>query len=154
MLRTIGCLVLGLGLPLSLAGCGRSGGGPATVSASGVVLFQGKPVDGAHVSLAPQGAGGQAAFARTDAEGRFQLQSAHAKGVVPGSYGVTISKDTTEPGMTAEQAQARFEKTGQAPPPAKVTSHLPAKYKKTATSGLTATVKESGDNEFKFELTP
>ena len=140
-------------MAVGVAGCGGKDG-PATIPATGTVLFQGKPVEGAHVTFSPQATGGHAAFARTDAEGRFELATSAGSGAVPGAYGVTVSKETTEGGLTAEQAQAYYEKHGQSPPPPKVIDQLPAKYKKTATSGLTATVKEGDANDFKFELTP
>ncbi len=154
MFRILGYLVLGLGVAGGLTGCGGRGGGPATVPATGMVLFQGKPVEGAHVTFSPQAAGGHAAFARTDAEGRFTLMTIGGSGAVPGAYGVTVAKEVAEGGLTVEQSQAHFEKTGQSPPPPKVADQLPAKYKATKTSGLSATVEERGTNDFKFELTP
>jgi hypothetical protein len=125
------------------------------VAATGTVLLQGSPVEGANVAFVPQDAAtGRVAVGRTDAQGRFQLAtSQQASGALPGSYKVKISKEVSEGGMSAEESQAYFQKTGQPPPPATVKDLLPAKYKNADSSGLTAEVK-SGSNDFKFELTP
>lgn len=153
MLRTIGCLVVVVVL-VGLSGCGGGGGGPNTVPVRGIVTFQGKPVEGAHVTFVPQAPGTPAAFAQTDAQGRFQLMHATGQGAVPGPYGVTIAKYVTDGGTRREEAEAHFQETDQPPPEPKVTSLLPAKYKKVETSGLSATVESGGAEDFKFELTP
>lgn len=157
MVRSIACVGICVAVAAAVSGCGGSGstGRPTTVPVSGTVLFEGRPVDGAQVTLVPQTPEGRAAFARTDAQGRFQLMTfTSGDGAIPGSYRVTISKEVIEGGMSPEQAQEHFQKTGQPPPDPKVTNQLPEKYKKPETSGLTATVSESGPNELKFELTP
>jgi len=138
---------------VALVGCsGGSGDRPKTVKAGGTVTLDGAPVAGATVSFTPQGEG-RSAVAQTDAQGRFTLNTTNTiPGVMPGDYKVGISKEKTEGGMTSEQSQEYFQKTGKAPPPPKVTSELPEKYKNPATSGFSAKVQASGTNEFKFEL--
>jgi len=138
----------------AILGCGRTGSdGPKTVKAGGKVTLDGAAVGGADVSFSPAAKGGRAAIGKTDAQGRFTLAIAGGSGgVVPGDYRVGISKEKTEGAMTPEQAQEHFAKTGQGPPPAKVTNELPDKYKDPANSGLTAKVEAGGTNDFPFDL--
>src|SRR5262249_43373949 len=83
---------------ISLTGCGS--GHPSTVAVSGKVTLEGKAVAGANVVLSRGGGDitkGEIAIGKTDASGRFELTTpfaglAAAKGAVPGSYKVTISK--------------------------------------------------------------
>jgi hypothetical protein len=72
--------------------------------------------------------------------------------VMPGNYQVGITKEKTEGGMTSEESQKYYEKTGQPPPAPKVTNELPEKYRNPATSTLKVTVKADGANDFPFEL--
>ncbi|HZZ78144.1 MAG TPA: carboxypeptidase-like regulatory domain-containing protein [Gemmataceae bacterium] len=105
------CPILLLLGSITIAGCG--GGLPSTATVSGKVTYQGNPVPGASVILT-RGSGdigkGEIAVGKTDANGRFELtthfagQSA-AKGAVPGSYKVTVSKAVPPEGMTQEQYQ-------------------------------------------------
>lgn len=140
-------------MAVAISGCARDSGGPKTTKAGGKVSLNGTPVEGANVSFSPQ-AGGRSAVGKTDAEGRFTLATTGAiGGVVPGEYQVGVSKEKTEGGMTPEESEAHFKKTGQAPPAPKVTNELPEKYKNPATSGLKAKVEEGGVNDFNFELT-
>jgi hypothetical protein len=116
------------------------------------VTLDGQPVAGASVSLSPDGPG-RAACGKTDAQGMFTLATTTSiEGVVPGKYRVSVVKQRTEGAMTEAEAQAYYEKTGQPPPPPKVTDELPEKYKAPATSELQVTVTAEGPNDFKFEL--
>lgn len=124
----------------SLPGCGGDEDVPETAPASGVVLYQGKPVNEADVTFHPQAAEGHPAVGRTDAEGRFVLTTYGAQdGAVLGTHAVTIRLMPTGglPGMEAKS-------TGAAP--------IPQKYADPSKSPLTAEVKAGEDNEFKFEL--
>jgi hypothetical protein len=96
-----------------LAGCG----GPdyKLVPVSGKVTLNGKPVPEAHVSFEPR-AVGPGCYARTDAEGRFTMQSVldDKPGAVPGTHVVRITTarsgnpndDAAE--MVGEVAPQRF----------------------------------------------
>jgi len=96
-----------------LAGCG--GPGYKLVPVSGKVTLNGEPVPEAHVSFEPR-AVGPGCYARTDAEGRFTLQSVldDKPGAVPGTHVVRIttarasdpSDDAAE--MVGEVAPQRF----------------------------------------------
>jgi hypothetical protein len=123
------------------------------VKVGGKVTLDGAPVEGAVVTLIPasQGTTGRTATGKTDASGQFTLSTTNViTGVVPGEYKATVSKEKVEGALTPEQSQEHFAKTGQAPPPPKVTDELPAKYKDPATSGLTAKVE--GAKDLTFEL--
>lgn len=141
------CGVLSL---IALVGC-MSGKDdrPMRVPATGKVIYQGKPVEGAHVTFAPQGQGLNSAFGTTDAAGVFKLSTFEVDdGAQPGSYAVSIAKTVTEGGAP----QGAPVNTGTPPPPPKTTELLPVRYKTAATSGLTATVAKGAANEFSFEL--
>lgn len=121
-----------------LVGCDSSSG-PKTVNASGVVLLDGNPVDGAQVTFIDD-AGQITAVATTDAAGKFSLMhNGEKKGAVPGSYKVQVSKTKL---------------TGNEGGGTEITiSHgLPPKYASIATSNLTQVVPDSGISDIKIEL--
>jgi len=134
------------------AGCGGEAGLDGTTAVSGVVTYKGQPVEGANISFSPTGGTGRAASALTDAEGRFQLTTLKpGDGALPGSYQVAVSKTEVQNAMTPEEAQAYFEKHLKTPE-VKHKELLPAKYKHSNTSGLSAEVTEGGENNFTFDL--
>jgi Carboxypeptidase regulatory-like domain len=112
-------------LVLLLAGCG-----PGRIEVSGVATLDGKPVEGAAVLFKPT-AGGPAAFAVTDAGGRYRLESANHPGVTPGTYEVTIRKQKTLGVGTNELV---------GPGGVQVKNLLPIRYGDSATSGFRFTV--------------
>lgn len=123
---------------------------PMRVPVTGKVIYQGKPVEGAHVTFVPQGQGLNSAFGTTDAAGVFKLSTFEVDdGAQPGAYAVTISKMVIEGGQKPGSEPLN---TGTPPPPPKTMDLLPAKYKAAATSNLSATVVEGKANEFPFEL--
>jgi hypothetical protein len=120
---------------------------PATVPARGVVTLDGQPVEGAQVGFVPEGAGAIAAFASTDAGGRFSLRAFDQKdGAIPGAYKVQISKTI----------QTKLE--GPAPStldggePVLLEFGVPAKYTSIETSGLSYTIPDKGTSDIKLEL--
>lgn len=148
---------------LSVAGCG-DGSSLNTVPATGSVTLDGEPVEGAVVTFSPEGEG-HAAGGVTDATGAFVLTTeVKGDGAVPGTYNVMISKfekkaepmgpptDDIDAAYAAAEA-AGINTTG---PPKRTSTGpknlLPKKYQSPATSGLTATVAEEGENTFMFEL--
>ena len=141
-----------LALLVSLLGCSGSKG-PATAKVSGVVKYNGAPVEGATIVFSPV-AGGRPGTAVSDSQGHYDLSTYGDKdGAVPGEYKVTVEKSKTEgeaPNLTYEQIndmQMRGE-----PIPGPVTKNLlPEKYISPATTELTATVK-SGTNDVPLEL--
>jgi len=149
------------------AGCGAKT--PATSSVTGVVTFNGTPLEGAQVTFfgegrpaagprprlghhhpvlprhraatRPKGHPRHAALGIADAQGRFQLMTfGPGDGALPGEYVVVITK--TEAGSTDPNN-----------PYAPVRSLIPERYGDRAKSGLTATVQLGKSNEFTFELT-
>lgn len=147
-----------------VVGCGRgSTDGPKTVPVTGTVKFKGQAVQGAMVVLSPKGTGLRAATGTTDSAGRFELTTLRpGDGAMPGSYAVEISKIEGAAAADAQQEddpiaasqkaakEGKFETQGK---PEVVKDLLPEKYKKAATSGLTAEVKQQGGNDLQFELT-
>ena len=79
---------------VTLGGCSRPTveGRPALAAASGTVLYQQKPVEGATVLFIPVDHG-YAATGRTDANGKFQLRTFDPDdGAAPGKFTVTVRK--------------------------------------------------------------
>jgi hypothetical protein len=117
---------------LLIVGCQK---GPKLGEVSGVVTFEGEPLEKATVTFTP--VDGQMSFDRTEADGSYQLQFADGRpGAMLGENVVSIETyriDTTEQGDVVEFKEI-----------------LPAKFH--VYSELTRTV-ESGGNVFNFELT-
>lgn len=144
---------------LLLAGCGGDEGGdlPATVDASGVVLLDGKAVQGASVVFIPVDPGQYPAFSSTDRNGNFDLKAFEAKGgAVPGKYQVQVSKtvEITEDGtpklvdLGPDAAHAEQDPN----PKASWENMLPPKYASAATSQITVDIPETGRSDIKIEL--
>lgn len=143
-----GCVAV---LLLVSIGCG--GDTLDTQAVQGTITYNGEPVEGANVMFTPvdKTSGAAPAVAITDENGHYKLQTqrgAAGTGTTPGEYIVTVSKTemvptgettTTPEGETEEVMEGR--------------NVLPAKYKSSADSPLRATVKESGNNTFDFDLT-
>ncbi|MCI0359877.1 MAG: carboxypeptidase-like regulatory domain-containing protein [Planctomycetaceae bacterium] len=140
-------VVTGIGL-LICTGCGSDTGHlPKTVPAKGIVTLDGKPVEGAQVVLVAEAQSAHGAFGASDASGRFSLRAFEEKdGAVPGTYKVQISKTVVKE-LSPDKA-ANLD--GGAP--LFYDYGVPPKYTGFQTSGLTATVPESGTSDLKFEL--
>jgi hypothetical protein len=146
---------------LLLVGCGGPDTShlPATVDASGVVLLDGTPLEGATVVLVPANSE-HSGNGMTDAKGRFELKAFEAKdGVVPGDYMVQITK--TVEIKASDSAASEVEGSAEAAEHAAAggsdvvgyKNDLPAKYENPATSGLDVTIPDTGVTDLKFELT-
>lgn len=138
----------------ALCGCGPSH--PDVVPASGVVTYQGQPVDGAQVTFMASGAA-RAAYGVTDAEGKFRLSTFGTDdGAVLGSHTVTVAKPTetvSGAGMSPDDPDSGYAAAmAQSARNPSAKSGLPDKYANPQTSGLTAEVTQSGPNEFTFPL--
>jgi hypothetical protein len=126
------------GVILLGAGCGDTGTAP-TAKVSGVVTFNGQPVEGASVVFTP--AQGRPGTGVTDATGHFTISTfAAGDGAVPGEHTVAFADSKPQPmpeGPPAEDAKPPEKPpwltAAQTGPPRKVTV-------------------ESGGGEFKFEL--
>jgi hypothetical protein len=134
----LGLSILPLSLVLFVIGCDRSGLNLAPVT--GVVTYQGKPVEKAGVIFMPES--GPFAMGTTDAEGRFTLMTANHEGALVGNHRVAISKNQTTSTQVAGELLPRYG-----------TKYLlPSKYASPSTTDLTATVVDD-DNTFEFDLT-
>ena len=121
-----------------------------TEGVTGVVTFNGAPLPTATVTFSPkQGSEGTGAIGTTDDQGVYKLQTVLGKvgaGTTPGSYEVSIKcEKVVDPGQAPDE-------DGNGGRDEVVESVIPAKYGKTATSGLTAEVV-SGNNTINFDLT-
>jgi hypothetical protein len=154
-----------LGLLLTVAGCGRHAG-PDVQMVTGVVLMNGQPVDGAHVSFHPM-SGGIAASGMTARDGSFRLTSDRGgrpnAGAIVGDYAVTVVKwrndspplpEDPGPGLSdADYAKWKREYDSALAAQKPAVSALPEKYRVPEKSGLEASVGK-GANRFRFELAP
>ncbi len=146
--------VLGLLLAGLSVGCGggadpEKGREPRT-PVSGVVMHDGKPVEGATVML-HSNMGGKGATGVTNSSGAFKLGTYGADdGALPGEYKVSVRKLEAAP--TTKQPGP--DEPGYDPNPKPfVPKHLlPEKYADFTKSGLTATVGKEAVTDLKFEL--
>lgn len=146
-------LLLGL---CGIVGCQKTSKLDGLVPASGVVMFDNAPVEGATVAFAPLPGGTgekRTATATTDAKGRFSMMTLNpGDGVFPGEYVVTISKTEqageAKPSVTKEGlvVEGRTQSDGQ------YRDLLPVKYKEGKTSELKVTIAEKGDKKIEFKL--
>jgi len=147
---------IGFGLCMTLAlVCGCGWRGPRVEMVEGVVVLDGKPVEGATVFFSPvavtsEGAAGLPAAGRTGPDGSFRLNAGGGAtpgaGTKVGDYVVTVIKQESD-ALPIPSINAR-------PPDFKeiqVRDLLPMIYKLAAASPLRATVKP-GKNIYRFEL--
>ena len=134
-------------LILSCPGCGPSTSHlPKTVPASGVVTLDGNPVDGAQVVIVPAAEGTTGATAVTDASGHFALRAYPEKdGAIPGEYKVQVSK-TVEVKITGKSGSL------DGGDPVRFEFGVPAKYTSVKSSGLTASIPDTGNKDIKLTL--
>lgn len=129
---------------------------PETVPASGVVLLDGEPVEGAAVVFSPVAPAKYPAQALTGSSGEFELKAFPSKeGAVPGSYEVGVTKNVeTGAGKARDPASYGLdaEHAAEAPPPVEYKNILPRQYANPATSGLTVEIPSGGTSELKIEL--
>ncbi len=138
-------------------GCTASedSGLPKRVPVKAIVMYDGKPVEGATVTFG--GAEIRGAVGNTDADGEVSLWTYQpGDGVIPGEYTVAIRKlevlalpnpDEVSPEEYSRKMREMNRALSGAP------KHLvPKKYSKPETSELTAEVVDGGENVFTFEL--
>lgn len=128
---------------------------PKRVPAKAIVMYAGKPVEGASVTFG--GAEIRGAVGNTDESGEVTLWTYEpGDGVIPGKYTVAVRKlevlalpdpETVSPEEYSRMAHEMNRALSGAP------KHLvPKKYSKAETSELTAEVVDGGENVFTFEL--
>lgn len=152
MYRRIFCLALGcLGI-INILGCSGSQAEnpnwPKRYKTTGTVTYQGKAIEGAEVTFTNTQAN-STGTGKTDSSGRFTLTTyLQNDGVVVGTQLVSIRRvdviDKTPKDVDVSAG-------GKALPP-EITWIIPEKFSNPTQSGLTASVIESGPNDFKFEL--
>lgn len=154
IVSAISCALL-----LSLAGCGggpeKPEGMPDLTPATITVTYQGQPVEGATVTLAPK-SGQYAAAGVTDASGKAVMKTnADFEGVVPGEFLVSISKVEAVAATGGESSSdpAAYAREFENATVAKPKSLIPEKYASFDTSGLTVNVTEGTPVEQTFDLT-
>lgn len=143
-----------LALLINLSGCG-SEGGPETVSVSGKVSVDGKPIEGAQVNFFSE-EHNFVSTGVTDADGAYQLYA----GAVPGENKVWISKmppggpagdpeenPEIDPGQIEAMSEAEF------PTEAVGNEELPAKFSDPDQTVLKFMVPEDGSDKADFKLT-
>lgn len=144
------------------AGCGQAtdSNRPQTFPVSGTITQGGQPVEGATVSFrAADGSAG--AVGVTDTSGNYTLTTFSAgDGAVAGDHKVTITK--TDRPVVEAKSDGSVADTGDEPEEQQGTPSseergepknlLPEKYASPETSDLTATVSESGENKFDFQI--
>ncbi|WP_417381247.1 carboxypeptidase-like regulatory domain-containing protein [Gimesia sp.] len=137
-----------------LLGCGSTEDKrPQRTAVSGIVTFDGEPIEGASITFRPVEESGQTANGRSNEEGQFQMGTFEGTdGVVAGDYIVMISKikSTSSPEVLPEDDPNYDPDPQPEPPPENL---LPEKYSNAETSGLTVTVlKGEAITDLKFEL--
>lgn len=140
-------------LLLLITGCWGASG-PTTYPVQGLVQYEGKPVEGATVTLIPSQADGRSASGTTNAEGNFEVTtyvspSLQAPGAMPGEYDIVVSKIEVrdlDAKLTPQEAQAAFQKLG---PPKNL---LPKKYRSPNTSGLSVEIKDGSPDPLTLAL--
>jgi hypothetical protein len=135
-------------------------------SVTGIVTYQGAPLEGAIVSFIPDSSDGLPGSGITNANGQFEILPGRAglKGLKPGSYKVTVvkkeksapGKKTLSPAQRSKLSKEEREKLEQAEqnqedvPAPKNT--LPKKYGNPKTTPLEFSVENKSDNHFSLEL--
>jgi hypothetical protein len=134
-------------LVLMAAGCGARDDHPPRFPVTGIVTYQGKAVEGADVVFVPDRPPAQAAFGKTDAQGKYRLTTIDKNdGAVSGNYKVKVSKleAIQQEGSNIVSADTEAEAEIYRPEDGDVVripkQLLPKKYSDHNTSGLTHTV--------------
>lgn len=151
MKSRFGLLAVTLNL-VFLVGCGN---GPATAPASGVVLYNGRPLAEANVVFAPE-QGGPTSIALTGPDGKFALSMNSGSGALIGKHNVSIqaSERYRLDGKPLSESDRQLQQTeSDLQSPFRVRSKIPETYGNPESSGLSAEVEKGSENSFKFELT-
>jgi hypothetical protein len=129
---------------VAFLGCGTGTDNPPTYPVTGTVTLKGKPVAGADIVFVPSTPDALAAFAKSDAEGKFAMRTFEpGDGAVTGSYKVKVMKleqgDVEEtPVFDSTEAEAEIYVEGDPVKPPK--NLLPPRYADHNVSGLTVSV--------------
>ncbi len=127
----------------------------SVVPVTGTVEYNGEPVVGAAVTFVPEE--GKSASGITDSSGKFTLTTNEdGDGAIPGNHTVTVlalaapmPSDDEEGSVEVNEVMEPMEDDD-----GEITEStvIPQKYADPSTSGLTATIEPSGDNDIKLTL--
>ena len=128
----------------AISGCGESG--PPTAPVTGVVIYQGEPVEYAKVMFFPQGIpDAVTGFAQTDVEGKFsEVFSGTKKGAFVGTNYVTITEEWP-PGEEIPEGPSGM----QLEPPR---GPWAQKYRDSSNPALKVEVVADQENHFEFDI--
>ena len=133
-----------------------------TIPVTGTVLVDDKPMEGVKVVFSPAaGSSGQSASGQTDAEGKYSLTTVDTgDGALAGDYQVAILKSLVEEDnlpkevdMDDEAAMDAIYGSLDTSKDVQTESIVAKKWTSPGTSGLEASVKEGGENNFEFKVT-
>jgi hypothetical protein len=114
-----------------------------TVSVSGIVTYQGKPLKDATVAFHSLD-GGLGGNGKSDAVGSFRVTTyGNDDGLAPGKYKVTVAVSTVEeiePGVLAPE------------PPGGFKSPIPLKFSNPQTTDVLVEIKDGEKNDLKIDL--
>ncbi len=156
-------LALVCALTVALVGCGSSGGGSRSglVKASGILTYNGQPVDGATLDFRPMDESVQNGVAAgfTDEKGMFSLMTDRpGDGALPGKYRVSVKKQVEMiDGMTRDEYVKANDKEGNGEVSfdknkLKTEDLLPAKYNDPLNSPLEVEIPSGGIKNLEIKL--
>lgn len=139
-------------LILTAIGCGSGTPLPDTVPVTGVVSYQGNPVEGAQVVLNNMDPKGRAASGLTDKQGHFSLETyvdaaTRAKGAMPGEYKGTVTKVEQSTMSSEEMMKAAGQNK-----PVGAKHLLPVKYGNLSTTDLIIKIEKGNKDPVKLDL--
>jgi len=145
-------IMLAIMAALLMSGCGAGDDGrDGRADAGGVVTLDGSPLEGATVSLVPQG-DTPSAVAKTDANGEFTFTTHTPNdGAIPGQYKVTVSKVEMSGGVSEDEANELMAAGKPVPSPTRK-ELVPAKYTKANSTDIEVTINEGEGNHIEIPL--
>jgi len=127
---------------------------PKTYPVTGVVTYNGDPVENAVVTLIPVDPAGRSASGETDAQGEFSVKTYHGPanqplGALEGDYSIIVSKVEAQKFPDNLTPEELMEAQKKMPPPK---SLLPLSYSNAKTSDLKATIERGKPTKLVLEL--
>ncbi|MDR0390978.1 MAG: hypothetical protein LBH59_03650 [Planctomycetaceae bacterium] len=125
------------------------------VPARGQVIYDNAPIGGVGIVFTPDANAGSDRFATgvTKDDGTFELDTIGQKGILPGTYIVTLMKTSTK-SKISEAEEEKLAAENKPIPHAEVIYHIPYKYSNPALSGIKIEIDKSGKKDIKIELLP